>query len=171
MFLPAILIPSCASSSLAFHLMYSAYKLNKEGDNIQPCAPFLFLNQSIVPCKVLTVASWLTYRFLRRQVRWCGIPFILRIFHSLLSATVTGFRVVNETDVFVEFLAFSMIQQMLAIWSLVPLPFLKPVWTPGNSWFTYCWSLAWRILSMTLPEKHLFLLYWLCQSLWLCGSQ
>ena len=21
------------------------------------------------------------------------------------------------------------------------------------------------------PEKHLFLLYWLCQSLWLCGSQ
>ena len=22
-----------------------------------------------------------------------------------------------------------------------------------------------------VPEKHLFLLYWLCQSLWLCGSQ
>jgi len=31
---PAILIPACASSSLAFHMMYSAYKLNKEGDNI-----------------------------------------------------------------------------------------------------------------------------------------
>ena len=27
---------------------------------------------------------------------------------------------------FSETLAFSMIQQMLAIWSLVPLPFLKP---------------------------------------------
>ena len=26
-------------------------------------------------------------------------------------------------------LAFSMIQRMLAIWSLVPLPFLKPAWT------------------------------------------
>ena len=25
--------------------------------------------------------------------------------------------------------------------------------------------------SKRLPEKHLFLLYWLCQSLWLCGSQ
>ena len=36
-FLPAILIPICASSSLAFHLMYSAYKLNKQGDNIKPC--------------------------------------------------------------------------------------------------------------------------------------
>ena len=32
----AILIPACASSSLAFHMMYSAYKLNKQGDNIQP---------------------------------------------------------------------------------------------------------------------------------------
>ena len=47
-------------------------------------------------------------------------------------------------------LAFSKIQQMSAIWSLVPLPFLKPAWTSGSSWFTYCWSLAWRILSMTL---------------------
>ena len=43
-----------------------------------------------------------------------------------------------------------MIQQMLAIWSLVPLPFLKPAWTSGSSWFTYCLSLAWRILSITL---------------------
>ena len=47
-------------------------------------------------------------------------------------------------------LAFSMIQWMLAIWSLVPLPFLSPARTPGSSWFTYCWSLAWRILSITL---------------------
>ena len=35
-FLPAILIPACASVSLAFHLMFSAYKLNKQGDSIQP---------------------------------------------------------------------------------------------------------------------------------------
>ena len=33
-FLPAILIPACVSSSPAFHMMYSAYKLNKQGDNI-----------------------------------------------------------------------------------------------------------------------------------------
>ena len=32
--LPAILILACASSSLAFLMMYSAYKLNKQGDNI-----------------------------------------------------------------------------------------------------------------------------------------
>ena len=35
-FLQAILIPACASSSLAFHMMYSVYKLNKQGNNIQP---------------------------------------------------------------------------------------------------------------------------------------
>ena len=40
-FLPAILIPACASSSPEFLMMYSAYKLNKQGDNIQPwCTPF-----------------------------------------------------------------------------------------------------------------------------------
>ena len=46
-------------------------------------------------------------------------------------------------------LAFSMIQHMLAIWSLVPLPFLNPAWTFESSQLTYCWSLAWRILSIT----------------------
>ena len=35
-FLPAILIPACASSSPVFLMMYSAYKLNKQGDKIQP---------------------------------------------------------------------------------------------------------------------------------------
>ena len=48
-------------------------------------------------------------------------------------------------------LAFLMIRQMLAIWSLVPLPFLEPAWISGSSRFMYyCWSLAWRILSITL---------------------
>ena len=47
-------------------------------------------------------------------------------------------------------LAFSIIQQMLAIWSLVPQPFLSPACTSESSQFTYCWSLAWGILSITL---------------------
>ena len=42
-FLPAILIPACASSSPAFLMMYSAYKLNKHHNNIQPWrTPFPF---------------------------------------------------------------------------------------------------------------------------------
>ena len=40
-FLLAILIPTCESSSLAFCVVYSAYKLNKQADDIQPwCTPF-----------------------------------------------------------------------------------------------------------------------------------
>ena len=74
-FLLAILIPACASSSPAFLTMYSAYKINKQGDNIQPWrTPFPIWNQSVVPHPVLTVASWPVYRFLKRQVRWSGIP-------------------------------------------------------------------------------------------------
>ena len=85
-FLPEILIP--ALSSLAFCMMCSACKLNKQGDSKQPwCTPFPILNQSIVPCPVLTVASWPAYRFHRRQVRWSGIPVSLRIFHRLLWST------------------------------------------------------------------------------------
>ena len=79
----AILIPACASSSPAFLMMYSACKLNKQGDNRQPWhTPFPIWNQSVVPCPVLTVASWAAYRLLKRQVRWSGIPISFRIFHS-----------------------------------------------------------------------------------------
>ena len=88
MFLPAILTPACESSSLAFRMLYSAYKLNKQGDNIQPwCTPFPVLNQLIISYPVLTVASCLLYRFLRRRVRWCGILIFWRVFHSLLWST------------------------------------------------------------------------------------
>ena len=45
-------------------MMYSAYKLNKQGDNVQPwCTPFPVLNQSVVPCPVLSIASWPAYRW------------------------------------------------------------------------------------------------------------
>ena len=50
MFLLAILIPACASSSMSFHMVCSAYKLNKQGDNIQPWStPFPIWNQSVMP--------------------------------------------------------------------------------------------------------------------------
>ena len=53
-FLLAIFIPACASSSPAFLMMYSAYKSNKQGGTIQSwLTPFPFWNQSVVPCPVL----------------------------------------------------------------------------------------------------------------------
>ena len=48
-FLLAILIPACASSSPAFLMMYSASKLNKQGDNIQPWrTPFPIWKRSLL---------------------------------------------------------------------------------------------------------------------------
>ena len=83
---PEILIPAYASSSPAFLMMYSAYKLNKQGDNIWPWyTHFPIWNQSIIPCPILTVASWPAYRFLRRQERW--YPITCKIFCSLLWST------------------------------------------------------------------------------------
>ena len=84
----------------------------------------------------------------------------------LVIHTVKGFGVVNkaEIDVFLEISCFFDDPAMLAIWSLVPLPFLKPAWTSGSSRFTYCWSLAWRILSI-----HYFTSVWdecNCEVVW-----
>ena len=88
----AILISACASSSPAFHMRYSAYKLNKQGEEQNKakqlwCTPFPIWNQSVVPCPVLTVASWLAYRFLRRQVKCSGTHISSRMFHSLWWST------------------------------------------------------------------------------------
>ena len=98
-FLLAILIPGCASSSPAFHIMYSAYKLSKQGDSIQLwCTPFLVWNQSVVPCPVLTVASWPAYRLIRRQVRWSGIPISLRIPYDYTVAVTNRFKGLDLID-------------------------------------------------------------------------
>ena len=99
----------------------------------------------------LTAALWPAYRFLKRQVRWFGIPISLKIFQFVVVHTVKYFGIVNkaEIDVSLELSCFSMIQWMLAIWSLVSA-FLNPAWTSGSSWFLYYWSLAWRTLSIIL---------------------
>ena len=49
------------------------YKLYKQGDNIQPWrTPFPTWNQSVIPCPVLTVASWPAYKFLKRLLQCYG---------------------------------------------------------------------------------------------------
>ena len=90
------------------HHMCSACKLNNQGDNIQPwCTLFPIWNQSIVPRLVQTVASWPAYRFLRRQVRWSGIP-LSEKFPTVCCDPRKGFGIVNkpEVDVFLELLLF-----------------------------------------------------------------
>ena len=60
--------------SLVIFTILNLFMLNKQGDNIPPWhTPFPIWNQSVVPCRVLIIASWPAYRFLRRQVWWSGI--------------------------------------------------------------------------------------------------
>ena len=140
--------------------MYSSYKLNKQGDNIQPwCTPFPIWNQSVVPCPLLTVASSLTYKFLRRQVRWSGISISFRNFHSLLwsTHTVKGFGIVSkaEIDVFLELFCFfddpvdvgnlisgssAFSKTSLNIWNFMVHMLLKPGLENFEHYFTSMWD-------------------------------
>ena len=136
LFLPAILIRACASSSLAFYMMYSAYRLNKQGDNIQLwCTPFPIWKQSIVPYSVLTIASCPTHRFLRRQVRWFGIPISTNFPQFVVTHTVKSFGIINKAEV-VVFLQFScFFYDPIHVGCLISgsLPFLNPAWTCRSS--------------------------------------
>ena len=135
--------------------MYSAYKLNKQSDNMQPChTPFPIWNQSVVPYLILTVAFGLAYRFLRRQVRWSGTPTSLRIFHSLLWST---HNIVNEAeiDVFMELPCFfcdpekvgnlipgssAYLKSSLYIWKFLVQVLLKPSMKDFEHKLTNMWD-------------------------------
>ena len=86
-FLPVILTPACASSSPGFLMMYSACMLRKQGDNMQPWhTPLRIWNQSVIPCPVLTVASWgrsggLVFPSLSEFSSFCD-PHSQRFWHS-----------------------------------------------------------------------------------------
>ena len=96
------------------------------------CAPFPVLNPSVVPRKVLTTVSCPTFRFLRREVRWSGIPISLRIFHSFLWSTVKGFTGVNKAELDVFKCPCFYFPTDVPVWSLVPLLFLNPACTSAK---------------------------------------
>ena len=100
-FLPAILIPACASSSLAFLMMYSAYKLNKQGGNIALTCSFLDLeptyrSMSSSNCCFLTSTQ---ISQMAGQVVWYS-HLLKNLSHLVVIHTVKVFGVVNKADVF-----------------------------------------------------------------------
>ena len=152
-FLPAVLIPAFASSSPAFLMMYSACKLSKQGDNTLPgCTPFPIWDPSVIPCPVLTVASWSSQISQGAgQVVWY-FDIFKNFPQFIVICRVKGFGIANkaEVDVFLEISC--LFDVPIDVGNLISgsSAFSKPAWTCGSSWFMYCWSLAWRILSMAL---------------------
>ena len=108
-------------------MIKSAYKLNKQGTALMYSFPDLepvHCSMSSSNCYFLTCIQISQEA---GQVVWYS--HLLRNFpQCVVIYTVKGFGIVNkaEVDVFLEFFCFSMIQRMLAIWSLVLLPFLNP---------------------------------------------
>ena len=182
-FLLAMLISACDSTSTAFHMMYSAYMLNMQDDSIQPWhTPFPIWNQSVVPCPYLTVISLPVCRFLRRQARWSGISVSLKIFQFVVIQTVKGFSVVNKTEVdaFLEFSWFfydpmvvgnlmscssAFSKSILNIWKFSVHILLKPslenfehyfasMWNECSS--VVVWTLLWHSPSFGLEGKVTF---------------
>ena len=140
---PWNLDPACHSSSPAFHTMYFACKLNKQGDKIRPwCTHFPLWNQSCSisssDCCFLTcvqisqkVGKVVWYSHLFKNFPQFVVILTVKCFSSQWSRCFCG--------ILLLFLWSS--GWMLAIWSLVPLPFLKTVFTSSSSWFMYCWHM------------------------------
>ena len=63
-----------------------------------------------------------------------------------------GFGVVNKAEVNIFLEISSFFNDPKDVGNLISgsSAFLNPARTYGSSWFTYCWSLAWRLLSITL---------------------
>ena len=99
-----------------------------------------------------SVSSSPAYRFLKRQVRWSVILTSLRIFQFVVIHTVKGFGIVNKAgrNIFLEFCC--LFDDPTGVGNLIPgsSVFSKSSLNIWSSWFTYCGSLAWRILNITL---------------------
>ena len=89
--------------------------------------------------------------------------------HFVVIHTVKGFSVVSEAEVDVFLELSYLFDDPVDIGNLIsayltrdqiPLPFLNPACTSGSSWFMYYWSLAWRILSMTMLACEMSAVVW-----------
>ena len=133
---------------------------------------FSYLDPVCCLCPVLTAAFWPAYRFLKRQVRWSGIPICFRIFQFLVIHTVKGFGIVNkaEIDVFLELSclfsdpvdvgnlisgssAFS--KSNLNIWKFLVHVLLKPGLENFEHYFTSVWdecncAVGWAFFGIAL---------------------
>ena len=101
--------------------------------------------------------SWPAYRFLKKQVRWCGIPISLRIFQFVVTHTVKGFGIINkaEVDIFLELSCFfydppyvcnlifgssAFSKSGLNVWKFIVQVLLKPGLENFEHYFTTVWD-------------------------------
>ena len=125
--------------------------------------PFPIWNQSVVPCPVLTVASWLHTVFSRGRSGGLVFPSLSEFSTVYCDPHSWMLGIVNkaEIDVFLELCCF--FHDPVDVGNLISgsPAFSKTSLNIWSSRFMYCWSLAWRILSITLLA---------CERVQLCSS-
>ena len=117
---------------------------------------FPFGTSLVVPCPVLTFASWSAYRFLKRQVVWYS--HLLQNFPQFIVIhTVKGFGIINtaEIDVFLKLScffddpadvgnlisgSFAFSETSLNIWKFTVHVLLKPSLENFEHYFTSVWD-------------------------------
>ena len=109
-FLPEILIPACASSTLAFCMMYYAYKLKKkQSDNIQLD---VLLSQFGTVCCFMSSSNYCFLTCIQISQEAGQVVWHSHLFQNfpqfVVIHAVKGFGVLNkaEVDVFLEFSCF-----------------------------------------------------------------
>ena len=159
-FLLAILIPACVSSSPEFLMMYSAYKLNKQGDNIQPWrTPFPIWNQlkqlsSSSSCCSMSSSNccFLTCTRVSQEGKVVWYSHLFQSFPQFIVIhTVKGFGIVNiaEIDVFLELSCLLQYKSSIT-W--------KSLWNKKWEcqypiWFVQCWIGMHTQLIFAIQQK------------------
>ena len=161
-------------------MMYSAYTLSKHGDNIQPWrTPLPIWTQSVVPCPVLTVASWPVHRSLKRYSHlFQNFP--------VYCDPHKGFGIVNkaEIDGFLELSCFfhdpldvgnlisgssAFSKTSLSIWKFTVHVLLKPGLENFEHYFSSVWdecncAVVWAFFGISFlwdwNENWPFLVLW-----------
>ena len=108
---------------------------------MQPrCTPFPIWNQSVVPCPVLTGASWPAYRFLRRQVLPGNPSFVSSyaiMYRPCVCIHVTSLCLVGE----------GMSVQKRSSVNLTPSPLAAH---SATAWFHHCITWRYNVLNLYL---------------------
>ena len=151
----------------AFRMMYSAYKLNKQGDNIQPwCTPFPTWNQSVGSMSSFNYCFLTCIHISQEAGQMVWYSHLLKNFPQFVVIhTVKGFGVVSkaEVGVFLELSCF--FDDPMDVGSLVPLPFISLVVENLYCWSSGCFHIyfLWNSCNFCLPvgggELRVFLLY------------
>ena len=94
------------------------------------------------------------------QVVWYS--YLMKNFPVCCDSQIKGFGIVNKAkiDVFLKLSCF--FDDPVDVGNVISgsSAFSKSSWTSGSSWFMYCWSLAWRFLSVTLLAWKMSAVVW-----------